>query len=169
MKLNDITVTRELSGALPEVMGDRHGLQQVVLNLITNAAQAVGENPRERARAITVSTWFDGQVHLRVADTGPGIPEQVLQSVFTPFFTTKEPGKGTGLGLSITYSIVESHGGHITIEPAATGAGGAGGGFFLISEGRGGGRGPDRSAPRGGGGGGGGGGGAAAAPRSGWI
>src|SRR5213594_1827141 len=117
MKLNDITVTRELSGALPEVMGDRHGLQQVVLNLITNAAQAVGENPRERARAITVSTWFDGQVHLRVADTGPGIPEQVLQSVFTPFFTTKEPGKGTGLGLSITYSIVESHGGQITLEP----------------------------------------------------
>ncbi len=127
MKLNDISVTRELSGALPEVMGDRHGLQQVVLNLITNAAQAVAENPRERAREITVSTWFDGQVHLRVADTGPGIPEQVLQSVFTPFFTTKEPGKGTGLGLSITYSIVESHGGHITIEPAATGAGGAGG------------------------------------------
>ena len=117
MKLNDITVTRELSGALPEVMGDRHGLQQVVLNLITNAAQAVAENPRERAREITVSTWFDGHVHLRVADTGPGIPEDVLPSVFTPFFTTKEPGKGTGLGLSITYSIVESHGGHITIEP----------------------------------------------------
>src|SRR5216684_1272648 len=125
MKLNDITVTRELSGALPEVMGDRHGLQQVVLNLITNAAQAVAENPRERAREITVSTWFDGQVHLRVADTGPGIPEQVLQSVFTPFFTTKEPGKGTGLGLSITYSIVESHGGHITIEPAGTTGGAA--------------------------------------------
>src|SRR5437764_10010259 len=117
MKLNDITVTRELSGVLPEVMGDRHGLQQVVLNLITNAAQAVAENPRERAREITVSTWFDGHVHLRVADTGPGIPEDVLPSVFTPFFTTKEPGKGTGLGLSITYSIVESHGGHITIEP----------------------------------------------------
>src|SRR6266568_1185768 len=117
MKLNDITVTRELSGALPEVMGDRHGLQQVVLNLITNAAQAVAENPRERAREITVSTWFDGNVHLRVADTGPGIPEQVLQSVFTPFFTTKEPGKGTGLGLSITYSIVESHGGQIVLEP----------------------------------------------------
>src|SRR5436309_816402 len=128
LKLKDITVTRELSGALPEVLGDRHGLQQVVLNLVTNAAQAVTENPRDRPREITVSTWFDGQVHLRLADSGPGIPEQVLQSVFTPFFTTKEPGKGTGLGLSITYSIVESHGGHITIEPAATGAGGAGGG-----------------------------------------
>jgi len=117
LKLKDITVERELSGALPEVFGDRHGLQQVVLNLITNAAQAVAENPRERPREITVSTWFDGQVHLRVADTGPGIPDEITQSVFTPFFTTKEPGKGTGLGLSLTYSIVESHGGQITLEP----------------------------------------------------
>ena len=117
LKLKDITVERELSGALPEVFGDRHGLQQVVLNLITNAAQAVAENPRERPREITVSTWFDGQVHLRVADTGPGIPDEIAQSVFTPFFTTKEPGKGTGLGLSLTYSIVESHGGQITLEP----------------------------------------------------
>src|SRR6266581_4795075 len=117
LKLKDITVERELSGALPEVFGDRHGLQQVVLNLVTNAAHAVAENPRERPREITVSTWFDGQVHLRVADTGPGIPDEVVQSVFTPFFTTKEPGKGTGLGLSITYSIVESHGGQIVLEP----------------------------------------------------
>jgi two-component system NtrC family sensor kinase len=117
LKLKDIVVERELSGALPDVFGDRHGLQQVVLNLVTNAAHAVAENPRERLREITVSTWFDGQVHLRVADTGPGIPDEIAQSVFTPFFTTKEPGKGTGLGLSITYSIVESHGGQITLEP----------------------------------------------------
>ncbi|HEX4628710.1 MAG TPA: ATP-binding protein, partial [Gemmatimonadales bacterium] len=129
LKLKDITVERELSGALPDVFGDRHGLQQVVLNLVTNAAHAVAENPRERPRQITVSTWFDGQVHLRVADTGPGIPDEIAQSVFTPFFTTKEPGKGTGLGLSITYSIVESHGGQITLEPqSARGGGGAGGG-----------------------------------------
>ena len=125
LKLKDITVTRELSGALPEVLGDRHGLQQVVLNLVTNAAQAVAENPRERPREITVSTWFDSQVHLRVADSGPGIPEHVLQNVFTPFFTTKEPGQGTGLGLSITYSIVESHGGHLTIEPPPASGGAA--------------------------------------------
>src|SRR6266699_151724 len=117
LKLKDISVERELSGALPEVFGDRHGLQQVVLNLVTNAAQAVAENPRERPRDITVSTWFDGQVHLRVADSGPGIPDEVAQSIFTPFFTTKEPGKGTGLGLSITYSIVESHGVQIVLEP----------------------------------------------------
>src|SRR6266576_3185409 len=117
LKLKDINVERELSGALPEVLGDRHGLQQVVLNLVTNAAQAVAEKPRERPREITVSTWFDGQVHVRVADTGPGIPDEIVASIFTPFFTTKEPGKGTGLGLSITYSIVESHGGQITLEP----------------------------------------------------
>jgi len=117
LKLKDVTVERELSGALPEVFGDRHGLQQVVLNLVTNAAHAVADNPRERPREITVSTWFDGQVHLRVADTGPGISDEIAQSIFTPFFTTKEPGKGTGLGLSITYSIVESHGGQISLEP----------------------------------------------------
>src|SRR5436189_5690 len=124
LKLKDIAVERELSGALPDVFGDRHGLQQVVLNLVTNAAQAVSENPRERMREITISTWFDGQVHLRVADTGPGISDEIAPSIFTPFFTTKEPGKGTGLGLSITYSIVESHGGQITLEPR-TARGGA--------------------------------------------
>src|SRR5213075_2880640 len=124
LKMKDVTVERELSGALPEVLGDRHGLQQVVLNLVTNAAQAVSENPRERMREITISTWFDGQVHLRVADTGPGISDEIAPSIFTPFFTTKEPGKGTGLGLSITYSIVESHGGQITLEPR-TARGGA--------------------------------------------
>ena len=122
LKLKDITVHRELSSVLPEVLGDRHGLQQVVLNLITNAAQAVAENPRERPRDITVTTWFDTQVHFRVTDTGPGIPPSLVQSVFTPFFTTKEPGKGTGLGLSISYSIVQSHGGQITVEsPSAQG------------------------------------------------
>src|SRR2546426_395013 len=125
LKLKDISVERELSGALPDVFGDRHGLQQVVLNLVTNAAHAVAENPRERPRQITVSTWFDGQVHLRVADTGPGISDEIAQSVFTPFFTTKEPGKGTGLGLSITYSIVESHGGQISLEPRASRGGAA--------------------------------------------
>jgi two-component system NtrC family sensor kinase len=123
LKLKDIEVRRDLRAALPPVHGDRHTLQQVVLNLVTNAAQAVAENGKGRPRAITVSTWFDDHVHLRVADTGPGITDIVAQNVFTPFFTTKEPGKGTGLGLSITYSIVENHGGHITVErPSGGGA-----------------------------------------------
>jgi two-component system NtrC family sensor kinase len=123
LKLKDITVTRDLPNVLPAVLGDRHSLQQVVLNLMTNAAQAVAEQPPTQPRRIAVSTWFDGRVHLRIADTGPGISDDVVHSVFTPFFTTKEPGKGTGLGLSITYSIVENHGGHITAErPSGGGA-----------------------------------------------
>jgi two-component system NtrC family sensor kinase len=123
LKLKDIAVRRDLRAALPDVLGDRHNLQQVVLNLLTNAAQAVAENGAGRPRAITVSTWFDDHVHLRVADTGPGITDAVAQNIFTPFFTTKEPGHGTGLGLSITYSIVENHGGRITLErPSGGGA-----------------------------------------------
>ena len=60
-------------------------------------------------------------MHLRVTDTGPGVPESLERHLFTPFFTTKEPGHGTGLGLSISYSIVESHGGHISYERAPGG------------------------------------------------
>ncbi|HEV8305733.1 MAG TPA: ATP-binding protein [Gemmatimonadales bacterium] len=123
LKLKDVAVIRDLAAALPDVLGDRHGLQQVMLNLLTNAAQAVVDNPPVRPRMITVSTWVDDQVHLRVADSGPGISDVAAQNVFTPFFTTKEPGKGTGLGLSITYSIVESHGGRIVLErPSGDGA-----------------------------------------------
>ena len=121
LKLKAIDIERDLRVALPEVLGDRHSLQQVVLNLLTNAAQAVAENRAGLARTITVSTWSDDHVHLRVADTGPGINDVVAQNVFTPFFTTKEPGKGTGLGLSITYSIVENHGGRITLERPSNG------------------------------------------------
>jgi two-component system NtrC family sensor kinase len=121
LKLKDIDLRRDLRVALPDVLGDRDSLQQVVLNLLTNAAQAVAENHKGRPRAITVSTWFDEHVHLRVADTGPGISDVVAQNVFTPFFTTKEPGHGTGLGLSITYSIVENHGGRITVERPSNG------------------------------------------------
>ncbi|HYK81810.1 MAG TPA: ATP-binding protein [Gemmatimonadales bacterium] len=113
--LKDITIVKNLA-SVPAVVGDRHALQQVVLNLLTNAAHAVASNPPGRERAIQLSTWFDDRVRLRVADTGPGIPDAVLPQLFTPFFTTKEPGQGTGLGLSIAYSIVEAHGGRIVVE-----------------------------------------------------
>ena len=121
LKLKAIDIERDLRAALPEVLGDRHSLQQVVLNLLTNAAQAVAENRAGLPRTVRVSTWFDDHVHLRIADTGPGINDVVAQNVFTPFFTTKEPGKGTGLGLSITYSIVENHGGRVTLERPSNG------------------------------------------------
>jgi len=122
LRLKDIEVEKDLAATLPEVLGDRHALQQVMLNLLTNAAQAIAENPPEKERKVTVRSWFDGGVHVRVADTGPGIPEAARAQVFTPFFTTKEPGKGTGLGLSISYSIVEAHGGHLVLEQDTDGA-----------------------------------------------
>jgi two-component system NtrC family sensor kinase len=127
LKLKDIRTEKNLGSGMPDVVGDRHALQQVVLNLVTNAAHALAGTETGRPRTIRISTWFDQRVRLRVADTGPGIPEDVLPHLFTPFFTTKEPGHGTGLGLSITYSIVEAHGGQITVERPAEG-----GAAFLV-------------------------------------
>ena len=115
LKLKDVTIEKNLA-PLPPVLGDRHALQQVVINLLNNAAQAVAENPPERPRVIMLRTWVDDRVRMRVTDSGSGIPDAVLPHLFTPFFTTKQPGQGTGLGLSITYSIVDAHGGRITVE-----------------------------------------------------
>src|SRR5207237_1542877 len=124
--LKDIAVEKDL-GTVPPVLGDRHALQQVLLNLLNNAAQAVAENPPDRPRVIRIATWFDDRVRMRVADSGRGITDDTLPHLFTPFFTTKEPGQGTGLGLSITYSIVEAHGGRIAVERPAEG-----GAAFLV-------------------------------------
>jgi len=126
LTLKDIAVEKDL-GTLPPVLGDRHALQQVLLNLLTNAAQAVAENPPDRRRVIQIATWFDDRVRMKVADSGGGIADDALPHVFTPFFTTKEPGQGTGLGLSITYSIVEAHGGRIAVERPPEG-----GAVFLV-------------------------------------
>ncbi|HXH63428.1 MAG TPA: ATP-binding protein [Gemmatimonadales bacterium] len=121
-KLQSVATERSLAPLLPELLGDRHALQQVVLNLVANAAQAVADNPPERPRAIRLETWFDGQIHLRVSDTGHGISDEVARQLFTPFFTTKEPGQGTGLGLSITYAIIAAHAGRIEVERPSVGA-----------------------------------------------
>src|SRR2546426_6776948 len=132
MKLQDVDTDVDLAALLPDVLGDRHALQQVVRHLLTNASHAVAGNAAGLPRPITVRRWFDGQVHLRVADTGPGIADAVASQLFTPFFTTKEPGQGTGLGLSISYSIVEAHGGHLVLERPSS-AGGASGAAFLVT------------------------------------
>jgi two-component system NtrC family sensor kinase len=123
LKLKDVAIEKDLAADLPAVLGDRHALQQMMLNLLTNAAHAAAGHRPVRPPTIRVTTWWDDRVRVRVADSGAGIPDDVAPHLFTPFFTTKEQGSGTGLGLSITYSIVESHGGHITLErPADSGA-----------------------------------------------
>jgi two-component system NtrC family sensor kinase len=121
LKLREIAVEVH-AAAVPPVLGNRDELQQVVLNLLTNAVQALEEVPEGLVRriAVTIEARSD-EVAVRVEDSGPGIPPDVLPHIFDPFFTTKAPGEGTGLGLFISYGIVESHGGSLTAAPATGG------------------------------------------------
>jgi len=110
--LKNITVNRRF-GEIPAVICSPSQINQVFLNLITNAAQAMEDGKG----AITLTTRRDGDgVAVEVADSGKGIPPEVLPKIFDPFFTTKEAGKGTGLGLSISYKIIQQHGGRINVE-----------------------------------------------------
>lgn len=122
LTLREVRLETALDASLPTIHGDRYQIQQVVLNLVTNAVHAVDANPPDRARHIHIRTATAPEgVTLSVADTGPGIPEEILPQIFTPFFTTKEPGRGTGLGLSISYRIVEGHGGHLVVRRGVDG------------------------------------------------
>jgi two-component system sensor kinase FixL len=100
---------------LPQVRGDKVQLQQVLLNLILNGMDAL-DSVAERVRAVTVTARRagPGSVEISVADSGPGIPSDQLDQVFTPFYTTKSDG--LGIGLSISRSIVETHGGRLWAE-----------------------------------------------------
>jgi two-component system NtrC family sensor kinase len=117
LQLHGIDLDSELSPEPVVVLGDRYELQQVLLNLVTNAVQAVVGLPPGKPRRITLLTSrADGEAVLRVRDTGPGVPQHHAPYLFTPFFTTKAPGEGTGLGLSLSYGLVKSHGGDLTYE-----------------------------------------------------
>jgi signal transduction histidine kinase len=110
--LNDVAVVRDYDETLPAVPVETGPLGQVILNLILNATQAM-----KGSGTLTLSTrQLDGQAELAVADTGPGIPAEVLPRIFEPFFSTKGPTVGTGLGLSISYGIVRRHGGRILVD-----------------------------------------------------
>jgi len=118
MQLREVAFSVDLDPELPLVFGDRLQLQQVMLNLVTNAIQAVEKNPAGQERVVTVrSSGVNETIFLEVSDSGPGIPADAQARVFDPFYTTKDPGEGTGLGLSITYGIVQAHGGDIRITP----------------------------------------------------
>jgi signal transduction histidine kinase/CheY-like chemotaxis protein len=113
-RVTNISVLPALAAGLPQVFADPHQLQQVLLNLVINAEQAMlTANGRG---TLVVRTWHNASsdtVVLEVNDDGPGVPEDVQSKIFDPFFTTKEVGKGTGLGLTVAYAIVEEHGGRI--------------------------------------------------------
>jgi CheY-like chemotaxis protein len=115
-RLSNITIIDALAAGLPHVLADGHQLQQVLLNLIINAEQAmVSAHGRG---VLVVRSWHDANqesVILEINDDGPGIPDDVQAKIFDPFFTTKDIGKGTGLGLTVVYAIIQEHGGRVRL------------------------------------------------------
>uniref|UniRef100_UPI0035B2F5C4 sensor histidine kinase n=1 Tax=Ideonella dechloratans TaxID=36863 RepID=UPI0035B2F5C4 len=105
-----------------QVLGSAGQLLQVMLNLIQNAADACAGRPEGRLQiTLEPPERPGGRLRLRFADNGPGVAPEHVARVFDPFFTTKPVGKGTGLGLSISYGLIDQHGGHLSLAPAAGG------------------------------------------------
>jgi two-component system NtrC family sensor kinase len=118
-QIDNVAVHLHLDEQLPPLCGDAPQLQQVLLNLLTNAQQALRAAPG--TREVTCTTQYDPALQrliLTVADTGPGIPPALQGRIFEPFFTTKPPGVGTGLGLPLCRGIVEAHGGTLEVTSA---------------------------------------------------
>ena len=116
LRLRAIDVDLDLCPGELVVQGNPIQLEQVFINLLTNARDALDEVPEEQKNIRIVSSLERDRIRIVFEDTGPGIPDDVAKRVFDPFFTTKEVGTGTGLGLSITYSIVKEHGGEIIVN-----------------------------------------------------
>lgn len=111
----EIVIERDYDEGLPKITTDPTQLQQVFLNIIENAIDAIG---KDGTIIVKTSQSMAGspEVVIEISDTGPGIPKELLAKIFDPFFTTKSPGEGTGLGLSISHSTVEKLGGRITVS-----------------------------------------------------
>ena len=125
LKVRGIDVLWDVDKNLPKIQADPDRLEQVFINLLLNARDAIeekweGREPADIDKKITLRSGLAGdKVIVEVCDTGIGIPHYVIDKIFDPFFTTKEVGKGTGLGLSISYSIIKEFGGEITAAPNA--------------------------------------------------
>jgi len=111
-RVRNSTVIRHFPSQLPDVLINRNQIQQVIINLCTNALDAM-----PKGGAITIHVGQEkSQVLIRLTDTGTGIPAEIQDKVFNPFFTTKEVGKGTGLGLSLAHEIIQQHNGEISFQ-----------------------------------------------------
>jgi signal transduction histidine kinase len=108
----NVSVYVDISKDVPEIETDRGKLQQVILNLVNNAFQAVDDGCN---LAINAAPEGRDKVSITISDNGCGMPEEDLSKIFEPFFTTKERGQGTGLGLTITYGLVKKLGGNISV------------------------------------------------------
>lgn len=113
---SNMKIATELGSGLPEVMADSQRIEQVVINFLLNAKDALEGRPEPREIRVATGLRPTGHVYISVADTGCGIAPDHLPNIFNPFFTTKKPGKGTGLGLSVSLGIAETHGGQIEVR-----------------------------------------------------
>ena len=116
LQVDDIEVERRYAPGLPPTMLDDHQLQQVVLNLVNNAHQAMMATTGRPRRLTVTTSLHEGRLRAAFTDTGSGIPQDRMSRLFEPFFTTKEPGKGTGLGLSVSLGIIKEHQGTMSVE-----------------------------------------------------
>lgn len=126
-KFHNIKIEIDTDEDLPPVKGDSSQIEQVFLNLLINAADAMNDRGLITIRTSRTIVDDDPFVQVEVCDTGPGIPEDQLSKLFEPFFTTKPVGKGTGLGLAVSHGIVKKHGGHIVVKSTP----GGGASFFV--------------------------------------
>jgi two-component system NtrC family sensor kinase len=113
-KYRNISITSQMQQNLPRILSDTSQLQQVFLNILNNAIDAIG-----KGGDISITTQADlrkKEIRVSIHDSGPGIPKEIEKKIFDPFFTTKNVGKGTGLGLAISYSIIEKLGGTLRLE-----------------------------------------------------
>lgn len=118
LSLKDVRIESELAEGIPVISGNANQLQQVLMNLMINAQQAIGED----GGTVDLATYVaGGSVFITVSDTGPGIDKDVAAKVFEPFYTTKPAGQGTGLGLSVTYGIIQDHAGDISVKRSESG------------------------------------------------
>ena len=122
LRVHQIEVDLDLDQKIPSILADHNRLEQVFINLVTNAVDAMDDRCsqpecRQAEKRLTIKSFAqDGYVSVIVADTGNGMSDEVMRKIFEPFFTTKDVGKGTGLGVSISYGIVKDYGGTIDIE-----------------------------------------------------
>jgi signal transduction histidine kinase len=124
LRQRGITLIENYAPDLPPVLGEANSLEQIVINLLTNARDALESHPDGQI-AIETATYDDGKrvyAELRVRDNGPGVPEDIRQQIFDPFFTTKDPNKGTGLGLAISLEIAQKHHGFLLLGETERGA-----------------------------------------------